>query len=351
MKKSCIAVLFLLTVVIVVSGQEKKEEKFATYQEMRAHIGKLYQDRKYEEAAEILKKALTQYPDHLYANAFNLALMYVQMGEDEKALEALEYGIENGVWFGKYALANEIWAPLEELTEFEAFKQKNEQKRLEAQKSARPKLEVFVPENFDKDKQYPLFIALHGGGENIEVFKPQWTSELMKKKFIVAYPQSSQLINMDGYNWTEDIELTKKEIKEAHAKVIQDYPVDRGRIIVGGFSSGGVASLVTILDQVIPVIGFVVLCPGKPEGFSAEKVREAKARGIRGTLLTTEMDTRLADQKDMAEIMQAAGLDHKFIVTPNIGHWYPENLAELIDAAIEHILGGTSHQEPPHFKE
>ena len=97
------------------------------------------------------------------------------------------------------------------------------------------------------------------------------------------------------------------------------------------------ASLETILHNVIPAIGFVVLCPAKSDDFSSEKAGKAKSRGIRGTLITTEMDPRLPDQKEMAAIMKAEGLAHEFIVTPDIGHWYPENLSEMIDAAIAHI--------------
>ena len=337
MKRAPLIIVILLIASMTTEAQEQEEKQFATYQKMRAHIGKLYLQKKYAEAAEILEKALTQFPDHLHANVFNLALMCVQLGEHEKALNALEYGLDHGVWFGKYEMNNEIWAPLKEAERFTVFMQKNEEKRQGAQKSVQPKLEVLVPENYDKSKKYPLFIALHGGGENIEVFKPQWTSDLLEKEFIVAYPQSSQMITMNGYNWTEDIELTKKEIKKAYEKVLKDFPVDSSRVIVGGFSSGGVASLEVILDETVPAIGFVVLCPAKPDGFSSEKVAEAKTRGIRGTMITSEMDPRLQDQKAMAVIMKAQGLPHEFIVTPNIGHWYPENLAELIDTAIAHI--------------
>ena len=343
MKKATVIFVILLIVFVSVVGQEQKEEKFASYQEMRAHAMKFYQQKKYAEAAEILEKALAQFPGHLHANTFNLALMYVLLDEADKGLKILEHGLEQGVLYGKYDFMDEIWAPLTKLDGFHSFNQKNEAKRMELQKAAEPKLEVFVPENFDRSKKYPLFIALHGGGENIEVFKPQWTSDLLKKDFIVAYPQSSQLITKNGYNWTEDIELTKKEIKKAYEKVLQDFPVDPSKVIVGGFSSGGVASLVTILDQTIPAIGFVVLCPTKPDDFTAEKVGEAKERGIRGTLLTTEMDNRLPAQKEMAEIMKEQELPLEFIVTPNVGHWYPENLSDLIDAAIKHIFGGTSH--------
>ncbi|MDH5742546.1 MAG: alpha/beta hydrolase, partial [Candidatus Aminicenantes bacterium] len=127
--------------------------------------------------------------------------------------------------------------------------------------------------------------------------------------------------------------------KEAYEKIIQNYPVDTSRVIVGGFSSGGVASLEVVLNDTVPVIGFVVLCPAKPEDFTAQKVAEAKKRGIKGTLLTTEMDPRLPDQKEMAEIMKAQNFPLEFIVTPNIGHWYPEDLGEMIDAAITYIVG------------
>lgn len=338
MKKAFLIVVILMTVFPFSEGQEKETTQFATYQEMRAHIGKLYQQKKYAEAAEILQKALKQFPDHLHANAHNLALMNVQLKEYKKALEALGYGLEKGIWFGKYDFYAEIWAPLKEAEGFKSFEQKNEARRQEAQKAVKSKLEVLVPEDYDESKKYPLFLALHGGGENIDVFKPQWTSDLLQSKFIVAFPQSSQIVSMDGYNWTEDIELAKKEIREAYKKIIQDYPVDKSQVIVGGFSSGGVASLEIVLDDTVPVIGFVVLCPAKPEDFTAQKVAEAKKRGIRGTLLTTEMDPRLPDQKEMAEIMKAHNLPLEFIVTPNIGHWYPEDLDKKIDSAINHIM-------------
>ena len=337
MKKTPLILMILLILLSASEAQEQKDKQFATYQEMRAHAMKLYQQKDYAEAAKILEKALTQFPDHLHANTFNLALMYVLLNETDKALKILEYGLDQGVLYGKYDFLDEIWAPLRKLDDFHSFNKKNEAKRLELQKVAKPKLEVFVPENYDRDKKYPLFIALHGGGENIEVFKPQWTSDLLKSEFIVAYPQSSQMITKDGFNWTEDMEVTKKEIKEAYEKIIQKYPVDVSQVIVGGFSSGGVASLEVVLDDTNPAIGFVVLCPAKPDDFTAEKVSDAKRRGIRGTLITTEMDNRLPDQKEMAKIMKDQGLPHEFIVTPNIGHWYPENLSEMIDTAIAHI--------------
>lgn len=142
---------------------------------------------------------------------------------------------------------------------------------------------------------------------------------------------------MKGYNWTEDIELSLKEIKAAYDRVISENPIDPDRVYVGGFSSGGVAALETVLKNIFPIKGFVVLCPAKPDNFSAQEVAATRDRGVRGTLITTEMDQRLNQQREVIHTFRQQGLQYQFIVTPNIGHWYPRDLEEKIDRALDHI--------------
>ena len=100
MKKLCLIAWIIMTVLMSIEGQEQKDQRFATYQEMRAHAMKLYQQKDYAEAAEILEKALTQFPDHLHANTFNLALMHVLLKDPDKALKTLENALDQGVFYG-----------------------------------------------------------------------------------------------------------------------------------------------------------------------------------------------------------------------------------------------------------
>ena len=79
-----------------------------------------------------------------------------------------------------------------------------------------------------------------------------------------------------------------------------------------GCPSGGVASLEIVLKDVISVQGFIVLCPAMPEGFFSDEVGAAFDRGVRGTLLTTEMDGRVDQQRRMVDIMEEVGLAHEF---------------------------------------
>lgn len=316
------------------------EREFPDYQKMRAYLGELYQQKKYHDAADLLEWAKERFPDNVLANAYNLALMYCHLEEYEKGLVALQYALDRGIWFGLYFFENEVWEPLKEQEGFRTIWDQNATLKQEAQKKAKPELLVITPENFSPEKTYPLFIALHGGSENIEIFRNSWKSQKMLKEFIIAYPQSSQVISMNGFWWHDDIELAKREISDAYERVVSEYPVDRENVIIGGFSSGGVAALEVVLDNTLPVKGFIVLCPDWPESLTADRVRDAKNRGVRGSLITSEMDDRLPSQKKMIKAFKDEGLPHQFIVTPNIGHAYPEDLDKKIDQAIDYIREG-----------
>jgi len=194
-----------------------------------------------------------------------------------------------------------------------------------------------TPEGFVKNQEYPLFIALHGGNSNIANFKEVWVSETMNDEFITAYIQSSQVESMDGFGWTGDIEITRKQIQKTYQEITREYSIDEKEVIIGGFSSGGVAALDISFANTLSVAGFIALCPAKPDSYNEANLLDARERGVRGTILTTEMDPRLEVQKETVKMLESSGLKYRFVVTPNIGHWFPENLSALIDDAIEHI--------------
>ena len=235
-------IFLLLAIGISVTGQDDKKE-FSEYGEMRQYFGELYQQEKFTEAASLLEHYIDKFPDNLLANAYNLAIVYGHLEQYDKGINILSYAHEKGIWFSKYAFGGDFWNSYKALDEFDPVFARNEEMMVEARKLAKSRYEVVTPDGYIEGKKYPLFIALHGGGSNIEEFRESWFSSTMQKEFITLYVQSSQIIAMNGFNWTEDLEISNKEIREAFEQVSMDYSINEKEIIVGGFSSGGVASM------------------------------------------------------------------------------------------------------------
>ena len=339
MRKTTLTVPIVVLVlgVLGTASAQGPQLPWTTYPEMRKEVGRLFEAGKFADAAAILEKAVVAFPDHLRANTVNLALMRVQLGETDKAVDALRLGLAKGTWYGTYDFFAEMWEPLKKHPGFAEIEAQSEARRREAEKLVPPRLDVVVPAGVAPGARLPLFLALHGGGDNVDIFKPHWTSPLLEEGFVVAYPQSSQLVAPDGFDWMRDVPRTLRELRGVYESLLRDYPVDPGRVVVGGFSSGGAAALEVVLDEAFPVVAFVSLCPPKPPDFAADKVAAAAARGVRGTLLTTERDGRLAAQREMGEVMRGAGLLLDFAVTPDLGHWYPDDLAARIDATLRAV--------------
>lgn len=338
MSKS-ISVFLLVFVCLSALPSWADEFPFEDYLGMRAHLGELFEQGELQQAADLLEEALSRFPDHLAANAFNMAYINGQLGNTPKGLEAMNYAHEQGVWFNVFGLQGPAFEAYQGLPEFKIVVKRNEAMRQQDQATAEPGLKVVLPEDYSGDSQYPLFIALHGGGGNMEAFSETWQSTLLGREFIIAYLQSSRLVSMTGYSWMEDIEISRREITEAYERLLEQYLIDAEQVIAGGFSAGGVAALEVMLANDIPLQGFVVLCPPLPEGFKAPALEQATQRGVRGTLMTTEMDPNIDAQQDMAAMLKSAALPHQFIVTPDVGHWIPDNLGEMVDSAIVHIRG------------
>jgi predicted esterase len=322
----------------IILGQEKKE--FADYREMRAYLGELFQQKKYAEAAALLESVLDRYPANVMANTFNLAAARVYLGRNENAVEALEEGLRRGVFFGLWDFGAPLWDPLRDTPRFQAFLLANQARVDEAQSKAILLTDFVTPEGYNPARKYPLFIALHGGGETMAELKPLWTSPRLRSEFITVYVQSTQVASMTGFHW-QDVALTRRDVEAAYKKVLAQYPVDTGRVVIGGFSSGGYGAMVTAFADILPVCGFVALCPSVPESLRDEDILAAKSRGLRGTLLTTERDHRVEAQRALAERMTKLGLAVEFHETPDIGHWFPDDFAARLDRAIGLILDGT----------
>ncbi len=306
---------------------------YQTYDALdRAVMAHMEKDEK-EEAIALLEKGLERFPEEVFLITNDLAYIYSLMGEayKEKILEVLAYGNQKGCFY-YLREEDERWSALRSTESFQRLVQKNKWLRIAKQEQTEMTYDVVLPQAFDAKKTYPLHMALHGWGESGAFFQRFWTSEKLKSDYITLFVQSSQVVTSEGYSW-DDTERAEKEILAAYREVVDQYPVDPDRVVLGGFSQGGTMSLDLMCRGILPCETYVVLCPDRPKSCTIEAMKGL--RGIEGTILTGEHDPCLEDQKQLVADLKAQGVQVHFSVVEDLGHWFPENLPELIDRALE----------------
>ena len=168
------------------------KKNYEAYKTLDKKVDHLFDSENYKEAITMLENSYGQFPE--YDLELKTYALYC-CREDKnyvKCLELLQEGLSKGYFYG---LKWDSWNPLRSLSGWKEIEEKNALIRAEVQKNSKMEYKVFLPENYDKNKQYPLFITLHGDGNgcNIEDFSQDWKPDpLLKRGFIAAYVQSSQ---------------------------------------------------------------------------------------------------------------------------------------------------------------
>ena len=121
-------------------------------------------------------------------------------------------------------------------------------------------------------------MIFHGENGSIESAKTYWKSKMLHKKFLRAYVQSSEVDSSTGFTWYKRIRKGREEIKECYQEIVAQYSVDTEKVLIGGFSVGGSMAIDVIFNCIIPTVGFIRGCPGKPESLTREQVEKAVKR-------------------------------------------------------------------------
>jgi len=114
---------------------------------------------------------------------------------------------------------------------------------------------VHVPSSYDKEKETPLVLGLHGGGGNADVFqnKTSMNDTSDKEDFIVAYPEGvgERFLGKMFASWSvgiccpahdpqvfDDVGFISKVIKDMSTK----FNIDKKRVYATGHSNGAMLS-------------------------------------------------------------------------------------------------------------
>lgn len=265
---------------------------------------------------------------------FQLSPFYYYTQQNDKILENWNYGLNKGYFFG----INE-W-------EYENFKDNSEFKKFlqldrllgdSLSRLAKVEYEVIVPTNYTEEKDYPILFTFHGNNETLQETKEGLTSDVLKEKFITVYLQSYIYMTKYGYQWRMDDERTNKELKEIYDKVMEQYSVNKEKIVFLGSSAGGSQAIQYAFNQSFPVSDLVLNCPVVPElkesslnAFVNEKKKIA--------IVTGENDWAIQGQKDLINKIDSLGGYSKLTINANQGHQCFAIFSNSLDEYLNWIL-------------
>jgi phospholipase/carboxylesterase len=113
--------------------------------------------------------------------------------------------------------------------------------------SERGGFSVYVPEDYDDARAYPLVMALHGGSGHGRLFLWSWLREARGRDVILVAPTAV------GDTWS----LMEPQVDSGNLGVVLDavgqrWRVDRSRLLLTGMSDGGTFTLLAGLDDASP---------------------------------------------------------------------------------------------------
>ncbi|MBW8331843.1 MAG: hypothetical protein K0M40_07475 [Prolixibacteraceae bacterium] len=104
---------------------------------------------------------------------------------------------------------------------------------------------LFVPENYDPSKSYPLVMFLHGMGNNQTVYLDFYNKDIQQKNPCFVYTPKTPTDWGDWSGWSWDgsgfssLSIPTQTAVHVLDSLISKYPIDTNRLYVYGISMGG----------------------------------------------------------------------------------------------------------------
>ncbi len=197
---------------------------------------------------------------------------------------------------------------------------------------------VYVPEDYDDARAYPLVMALHGGSGHGRLFLWSWLREVRGRDVILVAPTAV------GDTWS----LMEPQVDSGNLGVVLDavgqrWRVDRSRLLLTGMSDGGTFTLLSGLDDESP---FTHLAPvaSSFHPLLLTMTEPSRVMGLPVYLVHGALDWMfpVSMARSARQALVAAGAQVTYREIADLSHVYPR---EEGSAILDWFLGVESGRE------
>ncbi|MEK7468546.1 MAG: alpha/beta hydrolase-fold protein [Planctomycetota bacterium] len=302
----------------------------------------LYQEKKYDEAAEAYLEHVTKRPDDGGA-WYNLACCLSLLERKDDAIAALAQAVKGGFRDANHMKSDPDLEPIRKKKAYKAIV-----KELDGATGTKPKKDwiagdallpcyVRKPKGYDSKKTYGLLLLLHGRGDTAEHFLENvedWRGE----DFLVASLETPYILALPGgrnghcwapwesgkENTAEAYKLSAATVERALKFLKEKYPVNPGKVYLLGFSEGAFMAAHCGLRYADQIAGTIVISGGHDPSLVVEE-DFVKAKGIRILVAhgTSDSVVPYGTGKKLVEALEKHGVKHDFFPFEG-GHSLPQ---------------------------
>ena len=187
--------------------------------------------------------------------------------------------------------------------------------------SERGGFSMYVPEDYDPARAYPLVMALHGGAGHGRLFLWSWLREARGRGVILVAPTAI------GDTWSlMEPQVDSSNLVRVLEEIAQRWNVDRSRLLLTGMSDGGTFTLLSGVDNASP---FTHLAP-VAASFHPLLLTMTDPRRVKGLpvyLVHGALDWMfpVATARGAKRALTAAGAKVLYREIANLSHAYPRD--------------------------
>ncbi len=305
-----------------------------------AEIEEHFRNAAYQQALDCATLGAQRFP--AVADGFTYFRMCAAARLNEHALlkQMVADSLEQGVWYSEFLWRESpSFIPLQGMSEFELLVQANLKLRAEQAAAGKaPAALTLAPEQ--AAPPYPALIVLHGNASTAQAEVDAWRPAAAQG-WLLAMPESSQM-HWPGHCIWNDYETAKRDVLDYYEALCANYPLDRERLVLAGFSLGGQVALRLALEGAIPARGFILHEPYTPaQDPWVERIVSAPARGMRGYFVASENDQgcTLESIQAVANSCTNHGIPCHLKTITDQGHAYPPDFELHLAEGLDFVMG------------
>ncbi|HAM79216.1 DUF3089 domain-containing protein [Ornithinibacillus bavariensis] len=305
-------------------------DKFVSLQK---EVFRLFGEGRLDEVHSLIDHVQNEFPNRLDKTIFWRACAFSKQERLDSAVQALQAGLDQGFWWNPIILTGDPdLEPLQGLSEFQTILKECEHIFESRKKDAKPQLFTFG----NTEADIGIF-SLHMRGTNVQDFAPHWINGNTKEDYFFGFPQSSQTFGYQSFCW-DNPDITERELRETFS----EYHAlgSAKKVILAGASQGGKLALELCLPgNPFNGKGFISVIPAIRDTADIEQqLKNIRDTSIRGCIITGDKDFFYEKTVELVPILESYQIKCKLIVVEGMGHFIPNNLAELLQEAVDFIM-------------